>query len=78
MVVTDVGGLKQSIGDSGTGLVAPRPEPDCIVEEIHRFFADENLRTLCISSIRVEKERLSWKAFSKRMLDFVDNLYKQQ
>ena len=78
MVVTDVGGLRQSVGDSGTGLVADRPEPELIAEEVRRFFADENLRTLCVNSIKVEKERLSWKTFAKRLLDFTDNLYKHQ
>jgi glycosyltransferase involved in cell wall biosynthesis len=78
MVVTDVGGLKQSVGDSGTGLVAEKPEPGCVVEEINRYFSDENLRTLCVNSIKAEKERLSWKTFVKRLLDFSDNLYKLQ
>jgi glycosyltransferase involved in cell wall biosynthesis len=78
LVVTDVGGLRQSVGDSGTGLVADKPEPDLIAEEIRRFFADENLRTLCVNSIKVEKERLSWKSFAKKLLDFADNLYKHQ
>ena len=76
MVVTDVGGLKQSVGDSGTGLVAERPDPECVAGEIMRFFSDENLRTLCVNSIKVEKDRLSWKTFTKRLLDFSDNLYK--
>ena len=78
MVVTDVGGLKQAIGDSGTGLVAERPDPDCIADEIRKYFSNDNLRTLCINSIRAEKDRLSWKTFSKRLLDFSDNLYKLQ
>ena len=43
-----------------------------------KYFSDDNLRTLCINSIRVEKERLSWKTFSKRLIDFSDNLYKIQ
>ena len=76
MVVTDVGGLKQAIGDSGTGLVAERPDPDCIADEIRRFFSDDNIKTLCISSIKAEKDRLSWKSFSRKLLEFTDNLYK--
>ena len=78
MVVTDVGGLRQSIGESGTGLVAEKADPDCIAAEIRKYFSDANLRTLCINSIRAEKERLSWKTFSKRLIDFADNLYKIQ
>ena len=78
MVVTDVGGLRQTIGDCGTGLVAPKADPDAIAREIREYFSNENLKSLCINSIRAEKERLSWKAFSRRLLDFSDNLYKQR
>lgn len=76
MVVTDVGGLRQSIGDCGTGLVAQEPDPDCIAKEIQTYFSDANLKILCINSIRAEKERLSWKSFSRKLLDFSDNLYR--
>lgn len=77
MVVTDVGGLRQSIGDCGTGLVAPKADADCVVREIRAYFSDANLKTLCVNSIRAEKDRLSWRTFSKRLLEFSDNLYKK-
>ena len=77
MVVTDVGGLRQSIGDCGTGLVAPKADADCVVREIRIYFSDANLKTLCVNSIRAEKDRLSWRTFSKRLLEFSDNLYKK-
>ena len=77
MIVTDVGGLKQAVGDSGTGLVAPRPDPESVAGEIRKYFSDDNIKALCINSIRAEKERLSWKTFSRRLLEFTDNLYKQ-
>lgn len=77
MVVTDVGGLRQSIGDCGTGLVAPKADVDCVVREIRTYFSDANLKTLCVNSIRAEKDRLSWRTFSKRLLEFSDNLYKK-
>mgnify|MGYP002856217983 CR=1 FL=1 len=76
MVVTDVGGLKQSVGDSGTGLVAGKADPESIAGEIERYFSDENIRTLCVNSIKIEKDRLSWKSFAKRLIEFSDNLYK--
>ena len=77
MVVTDVGGLRQSIGDCGTGLVAPKADADCVVREIRTYFSDANLKTLCVNSIKAEKDRLSWRTFSKRLLEFSDNLYKK-
>ncbi len=78
MVVTDVGGLKQAVGDSGTGLVAARPDADLIADEVRKYFSDSNIRTLCVNSMKAEKERLSWKSFSKKLIDFSDNLYKLQ
>lgn len=78
MVVTDVGGLRQSVGDCGTGLVAEKADADCIEREILTYFSDANIKTLCVNSIRAEKERLSWKAFCRRMLEFSDNLYKKR
>lgn len=77
MVVTDVGGLRQSIGDCGTGLVAPKADADCVVRKIRTYFSDANLKTLCVNSIKAEKDRLSWRTFSKRLLEFSDNLYKK-
>ena len=74
LVVTDVGGLKQAVGDSGTGLVAEKPDEESILEKIRQFFGDENLRTLCVNSIRAEKERLSWKSFCRKLLEYSDNL----
>jgi glycosyltransferase involved in cell wall biosynthesis len=77
MVVTDVGGLRQSIGDCGTGFVAPRADVDSILKEIRGYFADANTKALCVNAIRAEKERLSWKSFSKSLIEFTDNLYKR-
>lgn len=74
MVVTDVGGLKQAVGDSGTGLVAEKADEECILEEIHKFFSDGNLRILCLNSIRSEKQRLSWNSFSRRLLEFSEKI----
>ena len=74
MVVTDVGGLKGTIGDRGTGLVAPVPEPDAVRKEILRYFADTSLRARCIDAIRREKERLSWDRFCTDLTAFAEQL----
>ncbi len=74
MVVTDVGGLKGTIGDRGTGLVAPVPEPDAIRKEILRYFADASLRARCVDAIRREKERLSWDRFCTDLTAFAEQL----
>ena len=74
MIVTDVGGLKETIGDRGTGLVAPEGTPEAIYHEIERYFSDPAIAEECIRNIRLEKERLSWKGFAERLIEFVEQL----
>jgi glycosyltransferase involved in cell wall biosynthesis len=74
MVVTDVGGLKETIGDRGTGLVAPEGAPECICKEIQRYFSDPAIKEECIANIRLEKDRLSWKAFAAKLEEFIGQL----
>ena len=74
MVVTDVGGLKGTIGDRGTGIVASAAEPGVIREEIVRFFSDPSLRSSCLQAIRREKQRLSWESFCRSLTGFAATL----
>ncbi len=70
MVVTDTGGLKETIGDRGTGIVAEKAEPETIRREILRYFANPGLKEEFIANIRREKERLSWSRFADNLLNF--------
>lgn len=74
MIVTDVGGLKETIGDKGTGIVTPGSQPEDIRKEIERYFTDTGIKDECIRNIRSEKERLSWKEFAKNLLAFSGTL----
>ena len=74
MIVTDVGGLKETIGDRGTGLVSPERTPEAICKEILRYFSNPDIRNCCIKNIRIEKERLSWKSFAASLTDFIETL----
>lgn len=74
MVVTDVGGLKETIGDRGTGIVAEECTPEAIRKEIERYFACPQAREEFIANIRKEKERLSWKAFAAGLTGFIGQL----
>ena len=74
MIVTDVGGLKGTIGDRGTGIVAPAAEPGAIRAEILRYFADPSVRADCVRAIRLEKERLSWDRFCAGLAGFAEQL----
>ena len=74
MLVTDVGGLREEVGVSGTGIVAERPDPEVIRTEILRFFADDSLRKGCEEAMACERERLSWSAFSAALTEFAKTL----
>ena len=74
MVVTDVGGLKETIGDRGTGLVSDEGTPEAICKEILRYFCTPGLKESCISNIRLEKERLSWTTFARKLTEFIEGL----
>lgn len=74
MIVTDTGGLKETIGDRGTGIVAAECTPECIRKEIEGFFEDPAIQDRCIRNICLEKERLSWKTFAMKLEDFIGQL----
>ncbi len=74
MIVTDVGGLRGTIGERGTGIVASEPSPEAIRSEILRFFADASLREGCREAIGQEKQRLGWDAFCTHLTDFAATL----
>ena len=74
MIVTDVGGLKETIGDRGTGIVSPDGTPEAIHKEILRYFSDKDIAARCIENIRKEKERLSWKTFARKLIEFTEGL----
>ena len=74
MIVTDVGGLKETIGDRGTGIVAQEGTPEAICREIEKYFSDSSIAEECIKNIRLEKERLSWKGFAERLIEFIEEL----
>jgi glycosyltransferase involved in cell wall biosynthesis len=69
-----VGGLKGTIGDRGTGIVAPVAAPEAIRKEILRYFADPAIRDGCVRAIRQEKERLSWDRFAEKLTAFAEQL----
>ena len=74
MVVTDTGGLRETIGDRGTGLVAPKADPDAVKAEIERYFSDPSIGENCKKAILSEKERLSWSGFCRDLIKFAECL----
>ncbi len=76
MVVTNVGGLKEAIGDRGTGLVAGECTPQSVKNEIVKYFASPELQSQCKENIQSEKDRLSWSRFAQNLVSFAQKIEK--
>lgn len=74
MIVTDTGGLREMVGDTGTGLLAESCTPKAIQRKIEEYFSDPSIRENCVRMIRKEKQRLSWETFCNRLVSFYEQL----
>lgn len=74
MVVTDTGGLKETIADTGTGLLAQDCSEDAVKSRIEEYFSDSSIRDNCIRNIQIRKELLSWSSFARKLLDFAQTM----
>ena len=74
MLVTDVGGLKAEVGDTGTGIVASSPDPDVVRAEILRFFADDTIRERCVKAMVRQGKLLSWSSYAMALTEFAKTL----
>lgn len=74
MVTTAVGGLKEMIGDSGTGIVTESITPEAVRKAVLEYFSDAALRERCRKSIEAEKDRLSWTRFCSNLIEFYNRL----
>lgn len=73
MIVTNVGGLKETIADKGLGIVCPDSTPNTIAKEIEGYFRDPSVKNSLVENIRRENESLSWSNFAARLTDFIQN-----
>lgn len=74
MLVTDTGGLKETIADTGTGLLAESCTPKAIAAGIERYFNSDSIAEECKKNIEIQKDRLSWKSFADSLLAFINSL----
>ena len=68
-VVTDVGGLPETVADGETGFVVPPRDPDALADAVVRFFAEGRAAAFS-ENIRRKNELNSW----DRMTDAVDRM----
>jgi D-inositol-3-phosphate glycosyltransferase len=64
VIVTDVGGLRESVIDGVSGLIAPEATPEAIVQQVLRFF-DQNLEAKLVAGVQQEKKKYSWDTFAE-------------
>lgn len=74
LIVTDVGGLKETIGERGTGIVAPECKPEHIRACIETLFQEEGLIERCKKNIEIERDRLSWGRYCEDLVNFAESL----
>ncbi len=74
MVVTDVGGLRETVGARGTGIVCEEGTPECVAAAIRRYFDEPALQESLRAGIAAEKERLSWSRFAQDLTQFAATL----
>ena len=76
MIVTAVGGLPETIGKKGTGIVCADTRPETVANAINSFFTDDNIRTGCIDNIRKENKRRDWNTFCTNLIEYAKTLDK--
>lgn len=74
MVTTAVGGLKEMIGDAGTGLLTENISPEAVQKAITGYFAEPAQKNRLVANIQAEKKRLSWETFAAKLMDFYHTL----
>lgn len=72
LIVTNTGGLKESVEKPDTGLVSPAVSAEAIAATIDKFYTSD--RTRFVSNIQKEKQSLSWDSFAETLLSFASGL----
>lgn len=66
MIVTDVGGLKETCPDGKVGYVTP-VDPEVIAEKIIQFFSNPSIEPKMIENIKEEKTKYSWSTLTGKI-----------
>lgn len=72
-IVTDVGGLKESIQPEKTGLVVEKPEIQLLAKSIQKYF-NENLYAVFRENLKIANQENSWENFADKLVDFAKSL----
>jgi glycosyltransferase involved in cell wall biosynthesis len=69
VLATDVGGLRETIEEAGTGLIC-QPQVESLVQGIGQVFSEGTASF--IDHIRGEKKNLTWEKFADALVEFVE------
>lgn len=72
LIATDTGGLKESIGQQGTGLIVAEVSAPAIAAAIEAFYRTD--RDEFVQQIRALKASLSWENFAGALIRFAETL----
>jgi glycosyltransferase involved in cell wall biosynthesis len=69
VIVTDVGGLKETVIEGKTGLVVPQRDPEAIANAFARLSADRDLReSISVNALNYVREHHSYIVHARRVL----------
>ncbi len=74
VLVTDVGGLSETVPHGRCGYVVP-PEPESIAEALVDFFQNQRDSSMC-EEMKKEKRKFDWRIFSDGIVQFYENILK--
>jgi glycosyltransferase involved in cell wall biosynthesis len=75
VIVTDVGGLKETVETYKTGLVVPKPDTEMLKDAIKNFFeSGSTLPAQYKANIEAYKSKNSWDRFSQELMEFYGSL----
>jgi len=73
LVTTPVGGLVESVGEAGTGMLTESISPKGVADAVEKYFA-ENKKEEYLYNISRLKQQLGWEAFAQKLEDFIKTL----
>jgi glycosyltransferase involved in cell wall biosynthesis len=73
VIITDVGGLSETVRDGETGLVVPPEDPVALAAAMVRFF-EQGLSPALRSGVERLRREHSWEVLAEQTLDLIDEL----
>ena len=73
LITTPVGGLVESVGKAGTGMLTKDVSAESVADAVKKYFA-ENKKEEYLYNIAELKKQLGWGAFADKLEDFIKTL----